>query len=72
MADKPANRFRLGNITATIWKNQNNGGNTFYTTNLIRSYKDGDEWKQSDSLSSGDLLNAAKALQRSEAWISEQ
>jgi hypothetical protein len=72
MADQPANRFRLGNITATIWKNQTNGGNSFFTVNVARSYKEGDDWKQTDSFGHGDLLNCAQVMQRAEGWIAEQ
>jgi len=72
MADGPAARFRIGNITATIWKNQTNGGNTFYSVNIARSYKDDDEWKQTDSFSHGDLMNVVKVASRAEAWVAEQ
>ena len=64
---KPAAKFRIGFVTATIWQNGD-----FYNVNLSRSYKDGNEWKDGDSLGHGDLLNAAKVLQRAEAWISDQ
>jgi hypothetical protein len=65
--NKPATQFRLGNISATVWLN-----GRFYTTVLSKVYKDGDEWKNTDQLSSGDLLNAAKLLQRAEEFISHQ
>ena len=58
--NQPAARFRIGSVTATIWKNENEGGNTFYSTTVSRSYKDGDDWKQADNFNHGDLLNAAK------------
>lgn len=67
MANKPETRFRVGNVTATIWKND-----SYFSVTLQRSYKDGDEWKNTDQLGSGDLLNAAKVLQRAETYISEQ
>ena len=73
MSDKPAKKFRIGAVTATVWGNTNKEDKTFFTTNLSRSYRDdGGEWKQTDSLNAGDLLNAAKALERAEQWISEQ
>jgi hypothetical protein len=65
--EMPAHKVRIGNVTATVWKNDN-----FYSVNLGKAYKDGDEWKNTDSLNHGDLLNAAEALKRAEAWISEQ
>jgi hypothetical protein len=39
---------------------------------LPRMFKDGDEWKDTDQLGTGDLLNAAKLLERAEQFISEQ
>ena len=58
--NKPAAKFRVGFITATVWKND--GG--FYTAQLQRSYKDDrGEWQNTDQLNHGDLLNAAKALE---------
>lgn len=64
---QPAAKFRLGYITATVWKNE-----THYNTVLSRSYKDGDEYKETDQLGTADLLNASRLLQRAEDWISKQ
>jgi hypothetical protein len=66
-ADQPAAKFRLGFVTATVWKNEN-----FYNVVLSRSYKDGDEYKDTDQLGAGDLLNAAKVLTRAEEFIAAQ
>jgi hypothetical protein len=63
----PAAKFRLGYVTATVWKNGD-----FYSTVLSRSYKDGEDWKDTDQLSSGDLMNAVRVLQRAEDYISRQ
>ena len=49
MANQPANKVRVGYVTGTIWKNEANG-KSFYAVNLSRSYKDGDDWKNSDQL----------------------
>ena len=65
--NKPEAKFRVGFVTATVWKNDN-----FYTVNLQRSYKDGDEWKNTDQLGHGDLLNAARVLERAEDFIAQQ
>jgi hypothetical protein len=67
MANQPAAKFRLGNVTATVWKNGD-----FHSTVLSRSYKEGDDWKETDQLSSGDLMNAVRILQRAEDYISRQ
>jgi hypothetical protein len=66
-ATQPAAKFRLGFVTATIWLNDKH-----YNTVLSKSYKDGDDYKDTDQLSTGDLLNAAKVLTRAEEWIASQ
>jgi hypothetical protein len=67
---QPVKRFRVGNVTAAVWKN---GGNMSVT--LQKSYKVKDsepaEWKNTDTLFHGDILNAGKALERAEAFIAE-
>ena len=70
--NQPAAKFRVGFVTATVWENKNESGNAFYSTTVSRSYKDGGDWKQADNFNHGDLLNAAKALERAEQYISEQ
>lgn len=66
-ANQPAAKFRLGFVTATVWLNGEH-----HTTVLSRSYKDGEDWKDTDQLSSGDLMNAVRVLQRAEEYISRQ
>lgn len=65
--NKPAAKFRIGYVTATVWRNED-----FFNVELTRSYKDGDDWKSTTSLGGGDILNAMKALERAELFISEQ
>lgn len=71
MASAPVQKFSIGNLTANIWENTAND-RTFYTVDLQRRYKDGNEWKSTTTLNSADLLNAAKLLTRAENWVSTQ
>jgi hypothetical protein len=65
---QPAAKYRLGYVTATVWLNDQH-----YNTVISKSYKDADDkWQETDQLGTGDLLNAAKLLQRAEQFISEQ
>jgi hypothetical protein len=66
-ANQPAAKYRLGYVTATVWKNGD-----YYSVNVARSYKDGDDWKETDSLGSGDIMNAVRVLQRAEEFIGQQ
>jgi len=70
--NQPVAKFRIGYVTATVWKNPGSGEKDFYNTVLSKSYKDGDEWKDTDQLGHGDLLNAATALTRAESFIASQ
>lgn len=65
--NQPAAKFRLGYVTATVWKN----GEHFNTV-VSKAYKDGDDWKETDQLGTGDLMNAVRVLQRAEEFISAQ
>jgi len=66
-ANPPAAKFRLGYVTATVWLN-----NEHYNTVLSKSYKEGEDWKETDQLGTGDLMNAVRVLQRAEEWINGQ
>ncbi len=64
---QPAAKFRVGYVSATVWKNGD-----FFNVVVSKSYKDGDEWKDSDQLGHGDIMNAVQVLKRAEQFISEQ
>jgi hypothetical protein len=61
---QPVRRFRVGNVTAAVWKNDGN-----MSVTLQKSYKSDDEWKNTDTLFHGDILNAMKALERAELFM---
>ena len=69
-ASKPAAKVTLYPISAAIWRNQNENGEAFYNVTLERSYKDKDgQWQSSASFNAGDLLLAAKVLDRAHSEI---
>lgn len=70
MADKPVKKFRIGLVQVAVWKNDGTN-NSFYSVTLQRSYKDGEEYKNTEQLGAADLLNAAKLLERAEQYISQ-
>ena len=62
MADpkkKPVHEIRFGRIKATIWANEGESG-VRHSVQLRRLYKDGDDWKTTDSFDRDDLLLVAK------------
>ena len=66
--NKPAAKFKIGWVTATVWANDSG----FFNTVLSRSYKDNGDYKETDQMSHGDLPAAIKVLERAEAWIADQ
>lgn len=67
MANKPVKTFRIGALTASVWKN-----NGSYSTTFQRSWKDGEEWKNGDAFFEADLYVIPELSRRASAWISEQ
>lgn len=71
-SNAPVKRFRVGYVTASVWKNSGTNSD-FYSVTVERSYKDdGGTIQNTGSFNTGDLLNAAKVLGRAEEWISQQ
>jgi len=69
--DKPVQEVRLGAVKAAIWKNDTENG-VRYNTTFSRLYKDGDEWKNTDSFGRDDLLTLAKVADQAHSWIHAQ
>ena len=72
MAQKPVKKIQLGSIRATIWENTNAKGASWFNVNVKRSYKDGDEFKDSTSFGVNDLPVASKAMDLALMWILDQ
>jgi hypothetical protein len=67
---KPIHEVRLGSVKAAIWENQTESG-TRHNVTVSRIYKDGEEWKSTDSFGRDDLLLLAKVLDQAHTWIFE-
>ena len=65
-AAKPVETFRLRGISASVFENHSEDGKTFHKVSLQRTYRQGDEWKNTQSLGRDDLPIAAMLLQK--AW----
>ena len=64
----PVHEIRLGAIKATIWENETSVG-TCHNVTVARLYKDGDDWKQTESFGRDDLLLLGKVLDQAQSWI---
>ena len=68
---KPAHEVRLGTVKATIWRNEIENG-VRYNTTFSRIYRDGDQWRNTESFGRDDLLTVAKVADEAHSWIFAQ
>lgn len=57
--NQPIDTIRDGALKATIWKNPTENGH-FYSVDITRTYKVGDDSKDSSSFSGTELLQVAR------------
>lgn len=60
---KPVFKSRSGVIDCAVWKQEGEKGD-FLTVSIIRSYKDGEEWKQTNSFRINDIPVIQVVLQK--------
>jgi hypothetical protein len=67
--NRPCFVKKVGAIRLTIFENGENG-RKWLSVSLSRSYRSGDEWKETNTLSGeGDLVQAAWAIQSALEWL---
>lgn len=67
-ANRPVHEVRFGHVKAAIWANEVEG-RTRHNVTLQRLYKDGDDWKTSQSFGRDDLALVAKVADQAHTWI---
>ena len=67
---KPISEVRIGRVKAAIWPNGTDG-HTRHNVTFSRLYKDGDEWKSTQSFGCNDLLLLAKVADLAHSRIFE-
>ena len=60
---KPIATIRDKALEISIWKNQTEKGTRYAADGVTRSYKVGEDWKKTRSLSNGELLAAARLFE---------
>lgn len=68
---QPKHQIRITCVKASIWENFTESG-IRYNVSFTRLYKDGDQWKYSDSFSRDDLLVLSKVADQAHTYICEQ
>ncbi len=66
--NKPVHEIRLGTVKATIWRDKV-GEIARHNVTFSRLYKDGDQWKSSDSFGRNDLPKLAILAQKAYVWV---
>jgi len=69
--NKPVFVSRFGAVKAVVWLNHTSVG-PIHNVTVARTYKDGEDWKESGSFGADDLLTLAKALNAAHSYIYEQ
>ena len=67
----PVQKIRHGAVSASIWRQETAKGPMFNVT-FQRAYKEGDDWKNSESFGRRDLLVVALIAARAFEWIGGQ
>ena len=67
---KPISEVRIGRVKAAIWPNGTDG-RTRHNVTFSRLYRDGEEWKQTQSFGRNDLLVLAKVVDQAHTRIFE-
>ena len=67
---KPAAELRIGAVKATVCENEI-GGITRHNITFSRLYKDGDQWKTTQTFGRNDLLVLAKVADQAHSRIFE-
>jgi len=68
---QPVHKIRHRAVSASVWRNETEKGQMFNVT-FQRSYKDGDDWKNSESFGQRDLLVLGLIAARAFEWIGNQ
>ena len=67
---KPVAEVRIGRVKAAIWQNGTEG-RTRHNITFSRLYKDGEQWKRTQSFGNNDLLVLAKVAAQAHLRIFE-
>ena len=68
---KPVHEVRLGHIKAAVWRNETESGVRFNAT-FSRLFRDGEQWKSTESFGRDDLLLLGKVADQTHSWICTQ
>ena len=65
---RPVHEVRIGLIRAAVWANSTRDA-VIHNVTFERRYRDGEEWKSTNSFGRDDLLKLAKVADEVHSWI---
>ena len=68
---RPVHEVRLGAIKAAIWRNDTSVGARHNVT-FSRLFREGEQWRSTESFGRDDLLLLAKVADQAHSWILAQ
>ena len=71
VSDRPVAEVRHGRIKAVIWLNAGEDGERWHTVQLLRLYRDGEQWRSTHSFGRNDLLVVAKVADLAHSKVCE-
>lgn len=72
MANSPVDTLRNKTLKVTIWENKSKDKKkTFFTANLTKSYKVGDQWKETTQLTGNEISRAGALLNQASKRVAE-
>jgi hypothetical protein len=71
LSNNPAFTARRGRLKLTIWANETEQG-TRFSSEIARSWKEGEEYRSTTRLDERDLLHAARLALLADDWIAKQ
>lgn len=66
---KPIHEIKLGAVRASVWKNESETRQPFYSVALGRLYKTGDDWKTSSSFGEKDFPLLVHVIEDVRTWL---
>jgi hypothetical protein len=71
MTKEPVQQIRFGLIKACVWENETKNG-LRYNVTVVRLYKNGDRWVESNHFGRDDLPLVSKVADLAHTWIFQQ
>jgi len=70
---KPVTTFKIGDISAAVWRNVSSHGYVFFNITVRRAYKDPDgNWQNTNSFTAKEALVAAECLRQAALWAAQE